>query len=142
MKTYFTTRFTRSTLVLLLCSIFCAGAMVLIPKTMLAASAISASYAKAHGSKLSIEVITGPNPPASAILIQRFPAGITMLNSRPSASNYNPQTNTAKWLLRDLRPGKSTVSITLNRPVSSSEISAELRFKPLGGKMTTIRIGN
>ena len=89
-----------------------------------------------------IEITTGSNPPASAILMLRLPAGARIIASQPEVSNYNPEKNKAKWLLRNLRPGKSTVSLTLNQAVQATEISTEIRFKPQSGeKMVTIQVG-
>ncbi len=88
-----------------------------------------------------IEITAGSNPPASAILMQRLPVGTRILASQPKVSNYNPKKSKAKWLLRNLNPGKSTVSMTLDQAVKATEISAEIRFKPQPGeKMITIQV--
>lgn len=107
-----------------------------------AAPAVTASYSQSSGTRLVIEITTGSPPPASVILVQRFPAGTTMVSSQPGASNYNAGKNVAKWLLRNLRPGKSMVTVTLDRAVSAGEVSAEIRFKPQdGGGMETVQVG-
>lgn len=125
---------------LLLLSICSIAPLLMLPESSQAAPAISARFEQSHGTQLVIEIMAGPNPPASAILVQQFPAGITMIDARPPASNYNQRSNTAKWLLRNLRPGRSTINITLDHPVKGSDVSAELRFKPQGGAMTSVQV--
>jgi len=117
------------------------GVLLFGPVKIHAGSSVSARYIKSSGTQIVIEIDTGPAPPSSVILVQNFPTGATMLSSRPAASNYSPGRNTAKWLLKNLRPGKTTVSATLDREVSGSEISAEIRFVPSqGGRMETVRV--
>lgn len=141
MNTFVTTRNPRALTLSVFFWICFVGGILLPTENLQAESAISARYIQAQGTQLVIEVMAGPNPPASAILIQRFPQGVKMLSSHPDASNYDSRSNTAKWLLRNLRQGKTTISITLNRPVKGSEMSADLRFKPQGGRsMATIQV--
>ncbi|HEJ83256.1 MAG TPA: hypothetical protein ENO25_01690 [Desulfobacteraceae bacterium] len=125
----------------LLAGAFLLWSGLLMPAMLGAAPAISAGYVQARGTQLAIEITTGSNPPASAILVQQLPPGVRILASQPGFSNYDARRNQAKWLLRQLSPGKSTVTMTLDRAVSANEISAEIRFKPQqGGKMTTIQV--
>ena len=126
----------------LLATICSLWAGLLMPVMLQAAPNISANYVKDNGTQLMIEITTGSNPPASAILMLRLPAGTRIIASQPEVSNYNPKKNNAKWLLRNLRPGKSTVSMTLDHAVNATEIAAEIRFKPKPGeKMVTIQVG-
>ena len=126
---------------LLFINICCSISILLRPDDLLGAPTISARYIQAQGTQLVVEVMTGSNPPASAILVQRFPPGVKMLNAQPGVSNYNQGSNTAKWLLRSLRPGRSTIRVTLDRAVRSSDVSAEVRFKPQkGGTMTSVPV--
>lgn len=113
----------------------------LIPATLLAAPDVTARYVQSGGTRLVIEINAGANPPASAILVQHLPSGVRILTSQPEAEQYNANRNSAKWLLRNLRAGVSTVSITLDRAVSGGDISAEIRFKSAqSGKMATIQV--
>jgi hypothetical protein len=114
---------------------------LLMPALLLAEPDMSARYVKASGTQLVIEITAGSHPPASAILIQRLPGEVKILDSQPGYSNYNARKNRAKWLLRNLKPGKTKVRMTLDRSVSETNISAEIRFKPAqGGKMITIQV--
>lgn len=120
---------------------FCATAVLVLPVLLEAAPAVTASYSISSGTRLAIDINVSSPPPASIILVQHFPAGTTMVSAQPGASNYNPRRNVAKWLLRNLRPGKSTVTVTLDRSVSPGEVSAEIRFKPMDGRgMETIPV--
>ena len=120
----------------------CCFCLILLLHTPSRASGISARYTQSSGTQVTIEIDAGPEPPASVILLQRFPAGTVLLNSQPGASNYNANKGHAKWLLRGVKPGRSTVSVTLDRAVQASEISAEIRFKPQGGGgMQTVQVG-
>lgn len=123
-------------------AIFCLLIILLLDAVPLkAAPDITARYQSSDGSELQIEITIGSPPPTSAILIQHLPDGVEIVRSSPRTNNYSPGKNVAKWLFRNLSPGKKTVRITLSRSVSSSEISAELRFKPArGGSMTSIGV--
>jgi len=114
---------------------------LLMPAILLAEPNISARYIKTNSTQLIIEINAGSQPPESAILIQRLPGEVQIIDSQPGYSNYNTRKNQAKWLLRNLKSGKSMVRITLDRSVSETGISAEIRYKPAKGeKMITIRV--
>jgi len=142
MNKYMTQRVIQQNQLLLLVGTFCLLTGMLFPAMLQAAPGISARYVQSHGTRLVIEINSGANPPASAILIQRLPPGVRILSSQPGPKHYSEDGNSAKWLFRNLQPGISTVSITLDRPVTANEISAEVRFKPQqDGKMATIQVG-
>ena len=112
-----------------------------IPAILHAETNIRARYVRAQGTQLVIEITVGSNQPASAILIQHLPPGVRILSSQPEAKHYSEDRNRAKWLFRNLQPGVSTVSMTLDRAVSKTEISGEVRFKPQPeGTMVTIAV--
>jgi hypothetical protein len=115
---------------------------LLTPPLLRAEADMSAKFIQASGTKLVIEITTGSNPPASVFLIQRLSSEARILDSQPSYINYNTKKNQAKWLLRNLKPGKSKViRITLDRAVLETGISAEIRFKSeQGWEMTTIQV--
>lgn len=142
MKIRMAKRMTKKLHLSLLVGAFLVLSMFMAPSMIEAASSITARYSQSSGSQLMVEINIGTPPPASVILIQRFPSGTRMLNSKPKASNYNANKSRAKWLLRNLSPGKSTVRVTLDREVQADEVSAEIRFKPQDGdKMATIQVG-
>lgn len=114
---------------------------ILTPVTIMASPDIQARYIKDSGKQVVISITVGQNPPPSVILVQHFPPGVRMVDSTPKASNYNHQRNSAKWLLRNLRSGKTNVSVSFDRPVQGGQVSAEIRFKPQRkGKMSTIPV--
>jgi len=141
MKTNISQGATRFFLLSLLAGALLLWTGLLTPPLLLAEPNMSARYIQASGTKLVIEISSGSNPPASVILVQRLPGETRILDSQPGYSNYNTKKNQAKWLLRNLKPGKSKVRITLDRAVAETGISAEIRFKPeQGGEMTTIQV--
>lgn len=120
---------------------FLLWAGLLMPAMLMAAPDITARYAQSQGTRLVIEINVGASQPASVILVQHLPPGVRILSSQPEAEQYGENRGGAKWLLRNLRPGTSTVTMTLDRAVSGADISAEIRFKSAqGGKMTTIQV--
>ena len=112
-------------------------AALLLPMTSDAGAGVSAVYTQDQGTVLVVEIRVGAPPPSSLILIQNLPPGIRILEARPPANNINPG-GEAKWLLRDITPGQITIRMTLDRPVSAGDISAEIRLKtaPGGGMLT------
>lgn len=115
--------------------------VLLLARTSYAGAEASAVYTQAQGTILAVEIHVGAPPPASLILIQNLPPGVTILSAQPPANNVNPGKGEAKWLLRDIAPGQVTIRMTLDRPVNAGDISAEIRFKSArGGNMQTLPV--
>lgn len=115
--------------------------LLLMPRTSGAAASVSAVYTQAQGTLLAVEIRIGVPPPASLILVQNLPSGVSLLGAQPPANNINPGKGEAKWLLRGITPGQFTIRMTLDRPVNPGDISGEIRFKPAqGGGMQTLPV--
>lgn len=115
--------------------------VLLLARTGYAGAEASAVYTQAQGTLLAVEIRVGAPPPSSLILIQNLPPGVSLLSAQPPANNVNPGKGEAKWLLRDIAPGQFTIRMTLDRPVSAGDISAEIRFKSAqGGGMQTLPV--
>lgn len=114
---------------------------LLLPRTSDAGAEMSAVYTQAQGTVLAVEIRVGAPPPSSLILIQNLPPGVSILGAQPPANNVSPGKGEAKWLLRDIGPGQFTIRMTLDRPVTTGDISAEIRFMPArGGAMQTMPV--
>ncbi|GAB4342815.1 MAG: hypothetical protein Kow0089_18130 [Desulfobulbaceae bacterium] len=121
---------------------FLAALFLLLPGLLQAGEQVTARYTAAGPEKVVVEISVQGTPPASAILIQQFPQDAEMINARPKPNMYNRKKNKAKWLLRDIPTGTTTITADFDGPVSADGISGELRYKSrLDGKMRTIRIG-
>ncbi|MHB8788786.1 MAG: hypothetical protein ACYDBT_02780 [Desulfobulbaceae bacterium] len=106
-----------------------------------AGAEVSAAYTQAQGTLLVVEIRVGAPPPSSLILVQNLPPGVTLLGAQPPANNVNPGKGEAKWLLRDIAAGQFTIRMTLDRPVATGEIAAEVRYMPArGGGMQTLPV--
>ncbi len=128
---YIKVRITRSRLFIFfmacLISIFCAG-------NLHANSQVTAHYKQSSGRELEVEILIPSPPPASIIFVQTLPADVKIQLSRPQAKSINAKKGEAKWLLRNLQPGKMSISFSINREVQRNEISGEIRYKTPDGK--------
>jgi len=99
------------------------------PAILQAASQVTVHYEKSSGSELVVEILVGSPPPTSLIFVQTLPADVIIEHTKPQAKSINAKKGKAKWLLRNLQPGKLSIRISLNREVRRDEISGEIRYK-------------
>lgn len=115
--------------------------VLLLPLASGAGAEVSAVYTQAQGTLLVVEIRVGAPPPSSLILVQNLPPGVTLIDAQPPANNVNPGKGEAKWLLRDIAAGQFTIRMTLDRPVVTREVAAEVRYMPArGGGMQTLPV--
>jgi hypothetical protein len=123
----------RGTLVLVLIL-----AMLAWPLFAGAGELVSGRYLDLGGNEVRVELTIGSPAPASIILIQNLPKGVMVTASSPELKKYSPGKGQAKWLFRKVAAGKQIVSLTLDRPVTKGEISGEIRYRDVAGKMVTV----
>ena len=99
---------------------------------------VSGHYLKSSGKEIKVELRIGSPAPASIIVIQRLPKGTGVVSSSPKLKMYNPAKGKAKWLLSKVRPGKTTISMTLDRAIAKGEVSGEVRCRDASGKMLKV----
>jgi hypothetical protein len=104
-------------------------------------SQVTASYVRIGGGEITLAIEVGASPPSSLIVVQNLPPGTGISNADPPVQKYNPGKGEAKWLLRSLQPGLTTISLSLDREVSPADVSGQVRFKsPREGGMETITV--
>ena len=97
-------------------------------------------YLRSEGKEIQLELDVQPPTPASVIVVQYLPKGIGIMSSSPKPMKFNQKKGVAKWLLKGVEPGKRLVTMQLDRPLRSGEVSGEVRYKhPATGKMIVIR---
>jgi len=102
---------------------------------------VRAEYLQGGGNAVTIRVEVTRPAPAATIVLQRFPPGVRLLSADPSPADVEPSTGTARWFFKRIRPGRSTISMQLSRPVSSKELSGIIRYREPGtGKMVRVTI--
>jgi hypothetical protein len=102
---------------------------------------ISAAYQHIGSTDIVIKIEVGNPPPASLILVQKLPPGISIVHADPPVEKVNHARGEAKWLFRQLRPEPITVSFSVDRKISPTEISGQIRFKSnRGGGMENLPV--
>lgn len=120
--------------------IFC---LVLLPLSAQASPLVTAAYQHAGGSDFAVRITIGSPPPASLIVIQRMPPGVNIIRAQPPAQKIDQANGEAKWLFRRLKPGTLSITVSLDKSVTSNQLSGQVRFKPPGrNAMESIPISN
>lgn len=98
----------------------------------LAQDSAKIQYISASGTGV-VFTVTVTAPPPSSLIVQHFhnPAN-TLINATPRASQIDNRSGTAKWLIRDVRPGRYTFSLTFAKSVRKQNIHTALRYRTPG----------
>lgn len=98
----------------------------------LARDSAKVQYINASGNSVAFTV-TVTAPPPTSLIIQHFhnPAN-RLINATPRASQIDNSNGTAKWLIRDVRPGRYTFSLTFAKGVRKQSIHTALRYRTPG----------
>ncbi|HIJ78016.1 MAG: hypothetical protein OEY01_01750 [Desulfobulbaceae bacterium] len=124
------------------------GCFITFLLALLAAAEVTANddlvtcrYLKATGHDIQLQINVAAPPPATIIVIQNIPAGITIKNSSPKINKLNNSKGRAKWLLKAIKPGSVLVEMSLDTPIKAGQLSGEIRYKnPATGMTVTMEI--
>ena len=112
-----------------------------VPMQLRAASLVSAKYLRIAGQEVVVEIAINAPPPPTLIVIQSLPPQASVIQAQPASKSVNSSKGEVKWLLRGVTAGTLALRLTLDRPVVSSEISGEVRYRtPGSGDMVSIPI--
>ncbi len=79
--------------------------------------------------------------PATAIMTVDIPKGINIIDSKPKFSRFIQEKNQAQWLLKDIKPGKTEITIRFDKKISVKDLKALIRYKDVaGGKMVELPV--
>ena len=98
---------------------------LLCPQMANAEELVSGHYLTGVGKNLTIELVIGSPPPPLVIVTQKIPKGTVVLNARPELMKFDENEGVAKWLLNKVNPGKMTLTMVLDQPVTRGEISGK-----------------
>jgi hypothetical protein len=100
-----------------------------------AADLVSGHYSSSSGKSIALSLNIQSPAPASLIIEQYLPPGTEILSSKPKYKKYNRKQGKVKWLLKNVRSGKMTITLHLGNPVGQGSVQALLRCKdPTTGK--------
>ncbi len=129
---------------LFMIGVLCAGllgCLTALPSTARAGGIVSCKYLRAGGHNIQLELQVAGKAPVTIIVLQNFPVGVRIVDSRPAMKKYNKKKGQAKWLLKNVGPGRKILSMELDKSVKPTEINGELRYRPPnGGPMETMLI--
>jgi hypothetical protein len=105
-----------------------------------AANLVSGRYVSATGTKIVLSLSIQNPPPLNLIVEQYLSPGNSIVATSPQAKKISTGKGKCKWLFRNTRSGKITVSIQLKAPLKGS-VRAMIRYRePNGGKFTELQI--
>lgn len=90
---------------------------------------ISAELVQNKGTSLTIEIHVESPPPASIIVQFSIPSGVKIVNSSPGISKFDAKNNSAKWLLRTITSGTTSISVVTSKRISTRDASAIIRYR-------------
>ena len=102
---------------------------------------ITCRYLSSRGQNILLELTVGSPAPTMIIFIQKVPAEVDIINASPKFKKRDKIRGQAKWLLTGVKPGLIKLVMTGSKPIKSSEVSGEIRYKnPATGKMVTMSV--
>ena len=98
---------------------------------------VSGRYLKASGKNIVVELNISDTPPPLVIIVQKLPKGTEVIESIPRVKKYSPAKGVAKWLLRNVQPGKMLITLNLKNPIADGVLKGEVRYRDNSGNMVT-----
>jgi len=93
------------------------------------ADVVSAQMYRETPTQVIIEVVLAPPAPSSMIVEMRFPAGVIVERTNPAASKFNKNTNSLKWLFKDVHPGSLSLAVTTKQTFSIDKSPVIIRYR-------------
>jgi len=79
--------------------------------------------------------------PATAIMTVDIPKGINIIDSKPKFSRFIQEKNQAQWLLKDIKAGKTEITIRFDKKISLKDLKALIRYKDVAsGNMVELPV--
>jgi hypothetical protein len=117
------------------------GCLLVTEATAGAQGVVSCKYLKAGGRHIELELQVTGTVPVTVIVLQNLPPEVKIVRSKPAMKKYNQKNGQAKWLLKNVSPGKVKVTMELDKSIMPGQISGKLRYRsPDGGAMETMLI--
>ena len=102
---------------------------------------ITCRYLSSKGQNILLELNVGSPAPSMIIIMQKVPAEASIIKASPKFKKYDKTRGQAKWLLTGVKPGRIKMKMTLSKPIKSSEVFGEVRYKnPATGKMVKMAV--
>lgn len=107
----------------------------IFPQLLHAQADVSGSYQSA-GTDVRIQIRVSNPAPMAFIVLQYLPKGVKLLSASPGPSGKGGQ---VKWLFKHPRPGVTTISMKLSKPVQKQQLRGEIRFRQAKGSAMITR---
>ncbi len=79
--------------------------------------------------------------PATAIVTVDIPQGSNITDSKPKFSRFIQEKKQAQWLLKNIKPGKTKITIRFNKKISVKDLKALIRYKDVAsGNMVELPV--
>lgn len=95
---------------------------------VLARELVSCRYLVASGSRIELEVTIGTPPPATLIITQALPPGVTVTGTTPQVKKFSQRPGEAKWLIMGSGPGTTVIVMTLSKAVQAGQLGGEMIY--------------
>ncbi len=105
---------------------FFAILLLLICETAQARDLVSGRYISSQGKQIVLELDIAKPPPSNLIVQQFLPAGVNIVSSSPGAIKFDAGKGKAKWLIKQVKPGKMLFSMDLSEEITSGAVRAEV----------------
>jgi hypothetical protein len=111
------------------------------PRAVGAAPLVSAHYTQQNASAGMLQLKIAAPAPSSVIVSLTLPVGSDILSASPDFKKRSKRPQEIKWLLKDVTPGKRTISFKLSAPFSFSQLHCIVQYmEPGDGKMITLQV--
>lgn len=121
--------------------LFAAAWCLAFPWSAGAAPLVSVRYIPQKATAGRLELTVGSPAPSSVIVSLALPPGYDMLAANPGLKKRSKKSREIKWLLKEVVPGKRSISFELSAPFSFSQLHCIVQYmEPGDGKMITLRV--
>jgi hypothetical protein len=102
---------------------------------------VSAHYTQQDASAGRLQLNIAAPAPSSVIVSLTLPEGSDILSASPDFKKRSKRPQEIKWLLKEVAPGKRTISFKLSAPFSFSQLHCIVQYmEPGDGKMITLQV--
>ncbi|MDD5757550.1 MAG: hypothetical protein PHI06_00545 [Desulfobulbaceae bacterium] len=108
-----------------------------LPMQVWSSPLVTARYKEMKGREIIIAISITDPPPSTIIVLQNVTPQVAVIQSQPATKSVNSSKGEIKWLLSDVTPGEFTLHLTLERPISLTEMSGEIRYREPNGRMVS-----
>ena len=112
-----------------------------LPLAAAADPLVTAHYSQQRANAGMLQLAIAAPAPSPVIVSLNLPEGSDIVSASPGFKKRSKKNRQVKWLLKDVRPGSTTISFELSGPLSFSQLNCIVQYMdPAQGRMVTLKV--